>query len=151
MLIGIGEGVITALVLAAIAQARPDLLGLPAPAPVEHASSRMGREKTATLVAFGLLISLGLALFVSPFASKWPDGLDKTAEVLGFKDKEIATPTLPAPIPDYEMPGISSRGIATGIAGVTGTVVVFALAWLLARALVPRRSAEASADPAPPR
>lgn len=155
MLIGIGEGIITALVLAAVAKTRPELLGLtiaaePKPATGESASApsvtlqsappvgTMGRERIGSLVVFGLLISLGLALFVSPFASTWPDGLDKTAEVLGFKDKESETRPVPAPVPDYKIPGIGSEGVATGVAGAIGTVFVFGLAWGLARVLVPK-------------
>jgi len=132
MLIGVGEGVITALVLAAIAKVRPELLGLTAPRPDENI------EKAGPLVVFGLLMSVGLALFVAPFACGWPDGLDKTAEMLGFKDRESEHRALPAPAPDYKAPGISSEALATAIAGAAGTVFVFALAWGLARALAPK-------------
>ena len=145
MLIGIGEGLITALVLVAIAKVRPELLGLTSlgaselavPAPV-LSQAATGREKTWPLVVFGLLISLGLALFVAPFACPWPDGLDKAAETLGFKDKESENRAVPAPVPDYKMPGISSEGLATSIAGAGGTVFVFGLAWGLAAVLVPK-------------
>jgi len=83
-------------------------------------------------------------LFVSPFASKWPDGLDKTAEALGFKDKEqgVENRAVPAAVPDYKIPGISSEVLATSIAGVAGTILVFGLSWGLARALVPRKAEE---------
>jgi cobalt/nickel transport system permease protein len=131
MLIGIGEGLITALVLVAIARVRPELLR-PDAEPVQSRSYGVA-------VAYGVLISLGLALFVSPFASAWPDGLDKTAEVLGFRNR-AAGPAVRAPIPDYQMPGIPWSRAATSIAGAVGILVVFALAWLLARALVPKAS-----------
>ncbi len=129
MLIGLGEGLITALVLAAIAQARPELLE-----PDLHPEpARPYRD----LAAYGLLIALALALFVSPLASKWPDGLDRTAEVLSFHEK-AAAPVVSAPIPDYKMPGLRSSVLATSAAGAVGTLVVFVLAWWLARILVPR-------------
>jgi hypothetical protein len=86
------------------------------------------------------LIALGLALFVSPLASRWPDGLDRTAELLGFKEKAVA-PMVPAPMPDYEVPGFHWTTLGTSLAGAVGTIVVFALAWLLARALVPKGAA----------
>ncbi len=132
MLIGIGEGVITAIVLSAVWQARPELSNEAA------MSAPSGTYKP--LLAYGTLIALGLALFVSPFACPWPDGLDKAAETLGFKDKESEQRAIPALVPEYKMPGISSEGLATSIAGVTGTLVVFGLAWGLARVLVPRKS-----------
>jgi cobalt/nickel transport system permease protein len=129
MLIGIGEGLITALVLVAIARTRPELIHSDAMAEP--------RRSYGTIAAYGGLIVLGLALFVSPLASRWPDGLDRTAELLGFKGKAVG-PTVPAPMPDYEMPGVHWGTLGTSIAGAVGTLVVFALAWLLARALVPR-------------
>jgi cobalt/nickel transport system permease protein len=132
-LIGLGEGLITALVLTAIVSVRPDLLGLPgAAAP----AAAMQRERAGTLLVFGLLVSLGLAMFVAPFACPWPDGLDKTAAALGFKDKETQERGAAAPLADYRMPGVASEGVATGVAGAAGTVVVFGLAWLVARTLV---------------
>lgn len=142
MLIGIGEGLITALVLVAIARARPELLQ---PKTLPTTSRSYG-----PVLAYGALIALGLTLFASPFASKWPDGLDKTAEVLGFADKAVAKPLLPAPIPDYQIPGTGV--LATSLAGAIGTVAVFALAWILARVLVPRGRAQEVLTPvSPPR
>ena len=140
MLIGIGETLITALVLTAIARARPELLR-----PVAAAEPR---RSYGTLVAYGVLIALGLAMFASPFASHWPDGLDKTAEVLGFKAK-AAEPILPSPMPDYALPGIHWSTLSTAVAGAVGTLVVFALAWLLARTLVAEAGHAVAAKPRP--
>jgi len=138
MLIGIGEGLITALVLVAIARARPELLQ-------PEAATGPGRSY-GTVAAYGALIALGLALFVSPLASQWPDGLDKTAEVLGFKTKAVG-PILAAPLADYEMPGIPGSVLGTSIVGAAGTILVFVLAWLLARVLVPKASPATEASP----
>jgi cobalt/nickel transport system permease protein len=132
MLIGIGEGLITALVLVAIARTRPEL--------VQPDSAAEPRRSYGAIVAYGGLIALGLALFVSPLASRWPDGLDRTAELLGFKEKAV-TPVVPAPMPGYEVPGFHWTTLGTSLAGAVGTIVVFALAWLLARALVPKGAA----------
>lgn len=138
MLIGLGEGLITALVLAAIAGTRPDVLE---PEPASGPKRPYG-----ALAAYGALIAIGLALFVSPLASKWPDGLDHTAEVMGFKEKAVA-PVIRAPIPEYEMPGIASSVVATSVAGTVGTLVAFALAWCLARVLVPKGRGAAAGEP----
>ena len=138
MLIGIGEGLITALVLVAIARARPDLLGSDA---TVSANGSYGM-----VVIYGVLIALGLALFASPLASQWPDGLDRTAAVLGFKEK-AAGPIVSAPIAGYALPGVPWGVLSTGIAGAAGTVAVFVLAWVLARGLVPAIKLEPAADP----
>ena len=65
----------------------------PSPAPARSCSqpdsAAEPRRSYGAVVAYGGLIALGLALFVSPFASRWPDGLDRTAEVLGFKEKAV--------------------------------------------------------------
>ncbi|MCU0290449.1 MAG: energy-coupling factor ABC transporter permease [Thermoanaerobaculaceae bacterium] len=128
-LIGLGEGVITALVLAGIARTRPELL--------EPDAAIEPRTSVAAVAAYGAVIAMTLALFASPLASRWPDGLDRTAEALGFGEK-AAPPVLNAPIPGYEMPGIGGDALATALAGGTGTLVVLALSWLVARVLVPR-------------
>ncbi len=108
---------------------------------VEPAARPMGGRGTGEVLAYGLILSLGLALFVSPFASAWPDGLEKVAETLGFLDRAVEAPLVASPIPDYEMPAVGSAGAATALAGSAGTVVAFLLAWILGRVLLPARSA----------
>jgi cobalt/nickel transport system permease protein len=125
-LIGIGEGLITSLVILAIARTRPDLL--------EAENSPATRGAGLEFLAFGLVIALGLAIFVSPYACSWPDGLDKVAEKFGFAGH--AATLIRTWIPDYKMPGISSTGIATAIAGALGTLVMFGLACVVGRVLV---------------
>jgi len=125
-LIGVGEGLITSLVIVAIARARPDLL--------ETETAPATRGSGWEFPAFGLVIALGLAIFVSPYACSWPDGLDKVAERFGFQGH--AATLVRTWIPDYKMPGISSTGIATAIAGAIGTLFMFALAWVVGRLLV---------------
>ena len=133
MLIGIGEGLITALVILAIARLRADLLDDTTPAVATPVTAFVG---------FSLVAALGLAIFVAPFACPWPDGLEKVAGTIGFEHHAMEKPLLPAPIPDYTMPGIHSAVVATALAGVIGTVIVFALSWVLARVLIPQPTAE---------
>ncbi len=131
LVIGVGEGLITALVVAAVARARPELIQ-----PVGSAA------QPGTVLGYGLLVAFGLAIFIAPVASPWPDGLERVAETLGFAERAVAEPVVAAPVPDYEMPGIGSAAVATALAGVVGTLVVFGLAWWLARVLVPRPAAK---------
>jgi hypothetical protein len=93
-----------------------------------------------------LLVALGLAVFVAPFASPWPDGLESVAAKLGF-DRQSASVIVHAPVPDYRLPGIHSAASATALAGALGTVVVFGLAILLARILVRRPVRKSTKDP----
>jgi cobalt/nickel transport protein len=91
-------------------------------------------SKTGWLLLIGLLLAIVLATLASPFASPWPDGLEKVAAKLGFIQKaEGKSPLLPAPIPDYAMPGVHRQGLATALAGLIGTLLVFGSGYLLAR------------------
>jgi cobalt/nickel transport system permease protein len=127
LLIGLGEALITTLVVAAVARARPELL-------LEQTEPRL-QPRYGELAARGVLVALGLAIFVAPFASGWPDGLERVAATLGFEHRGAATPVLAAPLPDYQFPGVGSAALSTVIAGVAGTLVAFGLAWLLASLL----------------
>ena len=90
------------------------------------------------VLIYGLLITAGLALFVSPFACQWPDGLEKVAQGLGFAQRATEA-VVPAVADEYRVPGVGSTALATGLAAGLGMVVMLGVAWVLARALVPRR------------
>jgi cobalt/nickel transport system permease protein len=114
-LIGIGEGLITVGALALIYAARPDLL-------------KAGQERSTgsgIVWVVGLLLALVLAV-LSPLASSHPDGLEWVAEQKGFLD--TAQTSLYKIIPDYVFPGVSNQALATIIAGIIGTLIVFAVA-----------------------
>lgn len=76
-----------------------------------------------------LLAALILAFFISPFASPSPDGLEKVAEDKGFLEKGEGAPVFASPVPDYAWPGIDNERIATGLAGILGTLIVFGVAY----------------------
>jgi len=82
----------------------------------------------------GLLLALGVAI-LSPLASPHPDGLERVAEDEGFLDQAEDAPY--QVIPDYTFPGIENEAAATIVAGLAGTILLFAvgyaLAWLLRR------------------
>ena len=85
-----------------------------------------------------LFVALALAI-ISPIASAFPDGLERVAEDHEFIDK--ANEPAFSVIPDYTFPGISSEALATIIAGIIGTLVVFGLALGLAQLLKTRHEA----------
>jgi cobalt/nickel transport system permease protein len=130
MLIAVGEAVISVLVYSAIAAARPDIVAdAPRSAPVHE-----GRD----LFLYGALIAIGVLVFISPFASPWPDGLESVAAKLGFESAAVRRPLVSSPFEKYAIPGIGSPAAATVVAGLAGTCVVFAGGYILARVLTRR-------------
>ena len=83
-------------------------------------------------IIFGLFVAVLVALLLSPLASSWPDGLEKVAEDKGFLEKGEIEPALVSPIPDYVWPGINNEAVATSLAGIVGTLMVFGLGFGLA-------------------
>jgi cobalt/nickel transport system permease protein len=148
MVIGIGEALITSTVVAAVLATRPDLVKT-----YDYPGGSLSDGRTRTFgrrgrlwgwVLAGLAIAMALAVFVSPFASSSPDGLEKVAASKGFEQAAASQPTWDfSPLPDYAFPGIHSAGVATAVAGGIGTVVLFILVLLVGRA-IGRRSAGTS-------
>jgi cobalt/nickel transport system permease protein len=117
VLIGIGEGLITAGALALLYAARRDLL-----------TAEPGRVVGGQgLVIGGLVVAVVLAI-LSPLASTHPDGLEWVAEQQGFL--KAARGAAYSIIPDYVFPGISNEKLATIVAGIVGLAVVFVVTWL---------------------
>jgi len=134
MLIAFGESVITTLIVAAVARSRPEVLA--------QDQNGTGLPRTGEWAAYGLLASLGLVVFVAPFASGWPDGLERVAASLGFASRIVARPAGSAPLQDYTLPWFGPAPLAMVVAGSMGTLAAFALAYLLARGLArPRDTA----------
>src|SRR5450759_2729164 len=76
-----------------------------------------------------LVIVILLAVFISPWASSSPDGLEKVAEEKGFSNKtETDKPAWEhSPMKDYAIPGIKSENTSTGIVGLIGVVITLGL------------------------
>lgn len=121
-LIGVGEALITVFALGFVLQTRPDLLG------AESESAKAGRG----WILVGGLISI-IVVFLSPFASANPDGLERVAEDLGFLGSGRAAPY--AVIPDYTLPFFGRTAFSTILAGVVGIIVVGALIVLVGRGM----------------
>jgi cobalt/nickel transport system permease protein len=132
-LIGVGEALITGIVVRFVLLRRPDLLQLDGDAAAEPDRAR----RWAQTMAAGLAVALGIAVFLAPFASEFPDGLNYVGEKLGFLSGEEPASPIPAPMADYELkvPGWDHPGLATAMAGAVGTLVVFALGYGMASVL----------------
>jgi cobalt/nickel transport system permease protein len=126
-LIGIGEAFITVLILSAVRRARPELL--------DATTQPHLQPRLFEFAGFGLFITLGMVVFIAPFACPWPDGLEKIAARLGFEHRAADASLLASPFADYSIPGIASKSFSTIVAGLAGTLAVFLLVWSLARAV----------------
>jgi len=114
-LIGIGEGLITVGALAFLTSTRPDL--------VEAGEKTQPAGRLVWI--FGLALALLLAV-LSPLASANPDGLEWVAQQRGFlHTTQSAAYNI---IPNYILPGVSNQALATILAGILGTLIVFAVA-----------------------
>lgn len=136
-LIGVGEGIITAITVAAVVGARPDLVYLLRRTRSETPRVRARLSTTGFLWAFAAVAVL-IAGLLSYVASSQPDGLDATTQrgctVVGTAGAEelqgdcIAQNATPhrfanAPLAGYTIDGDDTL---TGVAGVLGVAAAFA-------------------------
>lgn len=135
LLIGVGEGVIAALAVIAVAKVRPDLV-------YALRGERLdGAVNTKRIVIAGLATAVVLAGGLSYFASSAPDGLDAMTQegcdtgscmADAEKDQELSGNTLA----DYSFKGIDGT---TGVAGVVGVGLTFAAGLVIFRIVRRRR------------
>jgi len=107
------------------------------------------KANTKLFLVAGLLLALALALFISPFADRDPDGLSKVAEDKGFASTERQHDLADSPVAGYEVKGVDDDRLSTGAAGVIGVLVTFGLgvgAFALLRTL--RREPDTQDEPA---
>lgn len=118
-LIGIGEGLVTAGLVAYVGAVRPELL----------------RSGTEPVRARGLALSFGavalLAAGLSFLASRFPDGLERVAGQLRFGP--AAADGSASPLAGYVVPGIANEALAGVLAGVAGVIVTGVLLFALLR------------------
>jgi len=80
----------------------------------------------------GLIVCLVVVVF-SPLASSSPDGLERVAEDKGFIGLSQDMPF--QIIADYVFPGVANEAVATILAGLIGTLILFGagygIAWLV--------------------
>lgn len=112
-LIGVGEALITGVALALFDR----------PATVGAAPASRGFAAPA-------LAALLIALCLSPFASPLPDGLE--AVLAQYQVLHEAAPLFVTPLADYQVAGVASESLSTGLAGSIGVVLTFLIAGMLA-------------------
>lgn len=112
-------------------------------------SNNQSRDRNVAFVIAGLGVALLIAIFISPFASSDPDGLDRVSQDLKFEDRAAEdTPARKLPFyavfDEYALRGVP-EGVATPLAGLIGTLATFGLAWGIGK-LVVRNSARDDAS-----
>ncbi|GII79754.1 hypothetical protein Sru01_47360 [Sphaerisporangium rufum] len=137
VLIGLGEGLITALTVSSVLAVRPDLVygarGTAAPlvlrtaggesevaAPPVAPAPAPGRAGLRPVLAGGALVAVLLAGVASFYASASPDGLEKVAQDKGLNAQEQDHPLGGGPLADYGVKGVASERLSVGVAGVAG-------------------------------
>ena len=111
LIIGLGEGIITALIITLLMRVRPDLV---------YAYDR-NDENTTKVSFYGLFIILILLLsLITPFASSSPDGLESVAEEFGFTQ----TDGIVLLLDDYGINAINNNFLSTVLSALLGITVV---------------------------
>jgi len=89
------------------------------------------RKDLVMFVVGGLIVALGLAFFVAPFASSSPDGLNKVAIDEGFDDEEQTHALNDGPLAGYGMKGVEDDGLGAGLSGIIGVAMTFGIGLIL--------------------
>ena len=111
LLIGLGEGIITALIVSLLLRVRSDLIYI-----------KTNTDKKNSMSSFyGLFIFLLLCLtLITPYASSSPDGLESVAGDFGFSEGSGIVLLLD----DYGISGLNNDFLSTALSAVLGVVVV---------------------------
>lgn len=110
--------------------------------------SDLTRSRNRAFIIAGLGVALLIAIFLSPFASQNPDGLDRVSQDLKFEHKaakDVPARKLPfySVFNEYAVRGVP-QGVATPLAGLIGTLATFGIAWGMGKLLV--RNSDSSSD-----
>ena len=112
-LIGAGEALLTVLAVAVLV------------------SSERFLKRNERAFTFSSLALATIAAILSPFASNFPDGLERIAERLSFA--EFPSENFSAFFANYRVPFIRSEALAASVAGVVGVGIVFVVAFMVRR------------------
>jgi cobalt/nickel transport system permease protein len=120
LLIGLGEGIITALIVSLLLRVRSDLL---------YVNSKKNKSNTLS-TSYGVLIALILSLtLVTPYASSSPDGLESVASDFGFEETDGVVLLLE----DYGISSINNNFVSTTLSALLGVLAIAGLGTLFFR------------------
>ncbi|HSG80583.1 MAG TPA: energy-coupling factor ABC transporter permease [Acidimicrobiia bacterium] len=126
LLIGIGEGIITALAVRSVLSVRPDLVKGAEGMDLEPA----GRKRSLrALTIGGLAVAFVIATVVAQFAVDDPDGLERVATDTGFAESGRDSTLSDTLFSDYATQGLGNEALSLAVAGATGTLITLAVGW----------------------
>ncbi|MEX1179009.1 MAG: energy-coupling factor ABC transporter permease [Nitriliruptor sp.] len=120
VLIGVGEAIITGLVVGSVLATRADLVRGAADLTVTAPGTRRGIRP---VLVVGILAALVVAAGVAQFAVSDPDGLERVAEDEGFAGAAEPHAFESALFADYATAGVASESVSLAIAGISGTLL----------------------------
>lgn len=120
LLIGLGEGIITALIVSLLLKVRSDLV---------YVNSKKNKSNTLS-TSYGVFIALILSLtLVTPYASSSPDGLESVASDFGFEETDGVVLLLE----DYGISSINNNFVSTTLSALLGVLAIAGLGTLFFR------------------
>ena len=120
LLIGLGEGIITALIVSLLLRVRSDLV---------YVNSKKNKSNTLS-TSYGVFIALILSLtLVTPYASSSPDGLESVASDFGFEETDGVVLLLE----DYGISSINNNFVSTTLSALLGVLAIAGLGTLIFR------------------
>jgi hypothetical protein len=93
------------------------------------------KDNTKIFILSGLLVTIGLALLVSPFANSSPDGLNRVAIDKGFDKQREAHALDESPLAGYVVKGVDGKRMSKGLSGLIGVLLTFGFGLALFGAL----------------
>ncbi len=138
-LIGIGEGLISAATVGAVAATRPELIAGVQDLDLVDKEKKKIRAGAWGFAAAGLTVAALLVLVVAPLASVEPDGLERVAIDEGFIDSAEDHALSDSPLADYGVSGIEDEATGTRLSGLIGVLVTFGVGAAIVAAFVVMR------------
>jgi len=120
LFIGLGEGVITALIISLLLRVRSDLV---------YANSKKNKSNNLS-TSYGIFIVLILSLtLITPYASSSPDGLESVASNFGFEETDGVVLLLE----DYGISSVNNNFVSTILSALLGVLSIAGLSTLFFR------------------
>ncbi len=138
-LIGIGEGLISAATVGAVAGTRPELIAGVQDLDLVDKEKKKIRAGAWGFAAAGLAVAVLLVVVAAPLASGEPDGLERVAIDEGFIDSAEDHALNDSPLADYGVSGIEDEATGTRLSGLIGVLVTFGVGAAIVSAFVVMR------------
>lgn len=120
LFIGLGEGVITALIISLLLRVRSDLV---------YANTKKDKSNNLS-TSYGIFIVLILSLtLITPYASSSPDGLESVASNFGFEETDGVVLLLE----DYGISSVNNNFVSTILSALLGILSIAGLSTLFFR------------------